>query len=717
MTVAGPLSTGAATLTLEVVGAAPADADRALARMAPAEMAGLGLRAGDLVAVTGGRSAYLRILPERVEGRRDRQIRLDDRTRANARAGLGDTVVVAPVLLPPARRVRLAPTARTAPRGAFADAYADWPLAVGDVIPGRPGLAQGPGWTVVETEPQGPVRVTSDTLVEVDAGAEPAPYPMIGGLSSQISRLREMVDLPLQRPDLFARLGLSPPRGVLFTGPPGSGKTLLARAVAEASEAQFFQINGPEIVSKHYGDSEQKLRQIFEQAERAAPAIIFIDEVDAIAPKREALSGEKQLERRVVAQLLTLMDGLSDRGRVIVMAATNLPNALDPALRRPGRFDRELTFGAPTQAEREDILAVHLEDAALAADVDLAAIAALTHGAVGADLAALAREAGIEALTRASDAAGGVERIVAETLEIRQSDLDAARALSRPSLLREARLETPETRWSDIGGLDAAKAALAEAVLWPLNHPELMRDLGLAPARGVLLSGPPGGGKTMLARALATESGVNFVPVRAATLLSPYLGGAERAVADLFDKARQAAPAIVFVDEIDVIAPRRGRADAALERVVAQLLIEIDGVLQGQGVFVLAATNRVDAIDPALVRPGRFDLVIPIDAPDTAARAEILGAHLRGRPVVSEFDVTDLASRTAGWSGADLAALVTDAARQAARRALRDTTLSVALTPDDIEAALEERRASDAARAAPSAWDLPPASAREGDRS
>ena len=479
-----------------------------------------------------------------------------------------------------------------------------------------------------------------------------------------------MVSLPFKRPDLFAHLGVNPPRGVLFTGPPGSGKTLLARRVAETVNAAFFQIDGPEIVSKHYGDSEEKLRQIFATASRQAPAIIFIDEIDAIAPRRDGLSGEKQLERRVVAQLLTLMDGLSARGDVVVMAATNLPHTLDPALRRPGRFDREIAFTAPDRDERAEILAIHFAGSPLAADVDLLDTAAATHGFVGADLAALAQEAAVAALSRTVREAGGVSEVEASRLEITSADIGDALSVVGPSLLRGAAIDPPEASWSDIGGLDNIKDALAEAVIWPFRHADAFKALGLSAARGVLLAGPPGTGKTLLARALAAESGVGFVPIRGAGLLGHHLGEAERAIADLFARARHAAPCILFFDEIDAIAPVRGRSDSALDRVVAELLVEIDGIAQRRDVFLLGATNRADAVDPALLRPGRFDLIIPLEPPDCATREAILGIHTRKIPLGEEVDLARLARETTDWTGAELAALCQTAARATLRAAV-----------------------------------------------
>jgi transitional endoplasmic reticulum ATPase len=562
--------------------------------------------------------------------------------------------------------------------------------------------APGPGgrkiWAEVVALAPGPVaRLAERTAFRLDLPEpEARPYRGVGGLAAQIARVREMVELPIRRPDLFARLGIAPPKGVLFTGPPGSGKTLLARAVAEASEATFFQINGPEIVTKHYGDSEAKLREVFAAAARKAPSVVFIDEIDAIAPKRDQLSGEKQLERRLVAQLLTLMDGLSERGRVVVMAATNLPHALDPALRRPGRFDREIAFGAPDLAARRDILAVHFADAPLADDADLDGLAAVTSGYVGADLAALAREAALAALARAAAETGGADAVDASTLWIAQADIEAARAQVGPSALRETQLELPETRWSDIGGLSEAKAALVEAVIWPMRHPDAFRRLGIAPLSGLLLAGPPGGGKTLLARALAAESGAQFIAARGAQILSRFLGDAERAVAELFTKARHAAPCILFFDELDVLAPARGAADPALERVVGQLLVEIDGVAATRGVFVLGATNRPEAIDAALLRPGRLERVLTLAPPDAAARREILAVHAAAAPLSPEVDLDAVAEAARGWSGAELRGLCHEAARGALRRALRSGAPldgeALTVTPLDFDAAFRQRR-------------------------
>lgn len=476
---------------------------------------------------------------------------------------------------------------------------------------------------------------------------------------------------------------------------------MLARTVAANTAATFFQINGPEIVSKHYGDSEAALRQVFASAAQAQPAIIFIDEIDAIAPRREALSGEKQVERRVVAQLLTLMDGLEDRGNVVIMAATNLPDSLDPALRRPGRFDREIGFTPPDATSREEILRIHLKHAPLHPDVDLGAIATAAQGYVGADLAALAREAALAALRRAVADAGGEAAVRPETLFVTQADLHSGLGATIPSALRDTHVDSAPIWWSDIGGMEAQKQALTEGVMWPLEHAALHDTLRLAPARGVLLSGPPGGGKTLIARALANESGMNFILVRPAKILSQFLGDAERAIADVFIRARQTAPTLIFFDELDGLAPRRGGKDAVQDRIVAQLLAELDGLAVNTHVVVIGATNRAGAIDPALTRPGRFDLILPVPLPDTAARAAILRVHMADRPLAATVDPDDLATLTDGFSGAALANLVSRAARTALGRCLRDARAEPQITTADIALALaaetqaETNRASD----------------------
>ena len=691
------------------LGPAPAgDAGRAILRVPPARMRALGLRPGDTVAVEGVRRTHARVLP--ASGAPDR-LGADPQVVRNAGLDWGAAARVFPQALCGLETVHLRAGQAPAPPGAAAlrEALTDMTLTAGDRLDLRiDGAAVG--LAVVSVSPGAAGLVTRDTRIEM-AGPGRTRYAGIGGLDRQIDALLEMVELPLRRPDLFARLGIDPPRGVLFTGPPGSGKTMLARAVAEEGAAAFFHVAGPEIVSKHYGESEKALRQVFEAAATRAPAIVFIDELDAIAPRREGLSGERQVERRIVGQLLTLMDGLAAREGVVVMAATNLPDALDPALRRPGRFDRELVFGPPGPGGRAEILRVHLAGTPLAPGVDLAALAARCHGYVGADLAALAREAGLAALARARAAAPRVEAVSAESLEVTPADLERAFAATRPSVLRADADAAREVRWSDIGGMAELKAALTEAVVWPRSYPEAVRRLGLRPPRGILLAGPPGTGKTLLARALACESGLNFVAARPERLLSHYLGEAERAVADLFARARQSAPALLFFDEIDALAPARGRADAALDRVLAQLLTEMDGLEDNRDLTVIAATNRAEALDPALVRPGRFDLVLSAAAPDAEARAEILAVHCRARACAPDLDLAAIAERTRGWTGAALAGLVAGAARRALVRVAAGsagTPEDVLLEQADFEAALagsEAGPATGAGRPPPTAVD------------
>lgn len=677
-----------ATLTVQT--AQPADAGRRLARLAEADMERLDLRPGDVVALCSvgdppGPSVHARAMPAPMGSLAAGAIALDRDICERLAVRPGATLALSLAPLPEAIRVAFAGPAAP-PTEMVRGHVMEWPLSLEEriVVP-TPGL-QPIVLSVTDIDPSPAARIVPSTAIEFDPPSTHG-FAGVGGLGREIKALREIVDLPRRHPGLFESLGIDPPRGVLFTGPPGSGKTLLARALADETDAAFFQVDAPEIVAKHYGDSEAQLRGVFNKATAAAPAIVFIDEIDAIAAKRDAMSGEKQLERRIVAQLLTLLDGLGARGDVIVLAATNLPDSLDPALRRPGRFDREIAFQPPDAAARADILTVLLGAARLGDDVDLSALAARTHGYVGADLAALVREAALAAVTRLTGRGGG-----GVDPAITAGDLEAGLAKTAPSALRETAQDTAPVRWADIGGLEVIKADLVEAVLWPLRHPEAHRALRLRPPSGLLLAGPPGSGKTLLARALATESGVNFIPVRAARLLSPYLGEAERAIADVFARARHAQPAILFMDEVDALAPGRGSSEPALQRVVAQLLVEIDGLEETRGVFLLGATNRPDGIDPALLRPGRFDRVVEIGLPDAAARAAILDVHLRGRPLAGDLDAAEMARETEGWSGAALAALVDSAARAALRRSLAGQSEAAPhITPEDMRSALAMR--------------------------
>jgi transitional endoplasmic reticulum ATPase len=508
-------------------------------------------------------------------------------------------------------------------------------------------------------------------------GAAQVTYEEIGGLSDEIQRIREMVELPMKHPELFKRLGIDPPRGLILHGPPGTGKTLLAKAVASESEANFIHINGPEIMSKFYGESEQKLRKIFEDAEENAPSIIFIDEIDAIAPKREDVQGE--VERRVVAQLLATMDGLKSRGQVVVIAATNRVNAIDPALRRPGRFDREIEIGVPDKTGRLEVLHIHSRGMPLTEEgdlrVDLAALANRTHGFVGADLHALCREAAMKALRRYLPKINldeeEIPQDVLEQLEVTNDDFLGALREIQPTAVREVFIEIPNVRWSDIGGLQEVKDTLIEVVEWPLKRPETFTRLGISPPKGVLIYGPPGAGKTLLARAVATESEANFISVKGPELLSKWVGESEKAVREIFRKARTAAPAIIFFDEIDAIAPTRGRSAGdshVTERVISQLLTEMDGLESMKDVIVLAATNRPELIDRALLRTGRFDRFVYVPAPDKKSREKIFEIYTKNMPLDEDVAIKKLVEMTEYFVGGDVEALC----REAGMRALRE---------------------------------------------
>jgi transitional endoplasmic reticulum ATPase len=669
-------STATQEITLKVSESTGKDVGRGLARIDPADMTRLGADIGDVVEVAGRKTAVCKLLPAFKEQRGQGRIQIDGIVRENAGLALGESAVIRRAITQPAVEIVLDPQG-------YSPSSRDLEY-IGSLLDGLPTLAgdrvratlfgnRYADFLVKSTNPKGPVVIVSDTLLKIvtprktNGTTAPAPatapaisYEDIGGLRRQLERIREIVELPLRYPELFERLGIEAPKGVLLLGPPGCGKTLIARAVAHETEANFFAVNGPEIIHKFYGESEAHLRKIFDEASRRGPSIIFLDEIDAIAPRRDRAVGD--VEKRVVAQLLALMDGLSQRQHVIVLAATNLPNMLDPALRRPGRFDREISIPIPDQPGRKDILEIHSRGMPLAEDVDPARLAAITHGFVGADLEALCREAGMIALRRLLPQVDFSQRHIPyellAQLEVTMEDFQNALHEVEPSAIREVFVETPDVRWEDVGGLEDVKQRLREAVEWPMKYADLFRSFHLSPTKGLLLSGPPGCGKTLIAKALAAETEVNFIAVKGPELMSMYVGESERGVREVFHKARQAAPCIIFFDEIDALASTRasaGQPDSGVgARVLSQMLTELDGIEELKGVLVLAATNRRDLLDPALLRPGRFDLLIELPLPDQTAREKIFQVHLRDRPVSSQVTAAWLAEQTAGFSGAEI---------------------------------------------------------------
>ena len=749
-----------AGLRLTVRAAEKRDAGRGIARLAESPRQRLGLLSGDTVEIRGERTAVAKVWPGGPDADAD-TVLIDADTRANAGVKVGDTVAVGPVDVADADRVVLAApgaladvdVSRDVVERALGRDLRDRPVTVGEAV--HVERLGGIRFIVAETDPAGTVRVTSRTDVSVtyretggteasaERNAEPgagesrgggsartdddpaanrsgsdpsrtdarpagdgtappedhtagATYEDIGGLDEELELVRETIELPLSEPGVFTRLGIDPPKGVLLHGPPGTGKTLIARAVANEVDATFITVDGPEIMSKYKGESEERLREVFERASEDAPAIVFFDEIDSIAGKRDD-GGD--VENRVVGQLLSLMDGLDARGDVIVIGATNRVDTIDPALRRGGRFDREIEIGVPGEAGRRQILDVHTRRMPLADDVDLDRIASRTHGFVGADIEGLAQEAAMTALRRARESDA---RALAD-VTVTKADFEAAHANVEPSAMREYVAEQPTTDFADVGGLDDAKAELERAVTWPLSYGPLFDAAGADPPTGVLLYGPPGTGKTLLARAIAGESGVNYIQVAGPELLDRYVGESEKAVRELFDRARQAAPAIVFFDEIDAVATDRdaagGDGSGVSERVVSQLLTELDRASDNPNLVVLAATNRRDALDPALLRPGRLETHVEVPEPDREARRKILDVHTREKPLVDDVDLERVADETEGYSGAEIAALSRAAAMRAIERvadehgeAANDHADEVGVTDEDFDAAIESVR-------------------------
>lgn len=666
-------------LSLKVLEAYTRDVGRGVARIDYDSMDTLNASTGDVIEIKGKRRTVAKCLPLYPSDEGKGIIRIDGLGRNNSGIAIGDTISVRKIKAVAAEKVVVAPLEAIPPidERYLADALESVPLIKGDnvMVPYFGGRLT---FQVIGVNPAADaVLVTQKTVFHIAEkgetlrGVPQVTYEDIGGISNEIKKVREMIELPLRHPEIFEKLGIEAPKGVLLYGPPGTGKTLLAKAVANESQAHFISISGPEIMSKFYGESEARLREIFKEAREKAPSIIFVDEIDSIAPKREEVTGE--VERRVVSQMLSLMDGLEARGKVIVIAATNRPNAIDPALRRPGRFDREIEIKVPDKKGRSDILAIHSRNMPLADDVDMKKISSVSHGYVGADLEYLCKEAAMKCLRRLLPVLDlEAEKLPPETLDkliVNQEDFQKALIEVTPSGMREVFIENPDVKWEDVGGLEEVKRELQEAVEWPMKYPGLYDKLGHHMPRGILLHGPSGTGKTLLAKAVATQSEANFVSVRGPELLSKWVGESERGIREIFKRARQSAPCVIFFDEIDSIAPIRGAGGetAVTERVVSQLLTELDGMENMHGVIVLAATNRADMIDPALLRPGRFDKIIQIPLPDKESRRSILKINAEKIPTITDesdpnhIDYEKLADITDGLSGADTAAIANTA--------------------------------------------------------
>jgi transitional endoplasmic reticulum ATPase len=678
------------TIELKVAEAMKNDVGRGIVRLDPKSRETLGVSAGDIVEITGKNPTGAIIWRAYPEDEGLGIIRMDGFLRQNADVSLGDKVTVEKTEIKDAQKVTLAPTQTIR----FSVGFGDFlkrrllgrPVTAGDrVVVGVLGTTLP--FTIGQTAPEGMVRVADFTKISVSEspvkpleGIPSITYEDIGGLKDEVQKIREIIELPMKHPELFDRLGIEPPKGVLLHGPPGTGKTLIAKAVANETNAFFNPLNGPEIMSKFYGESEENLRKVFKDAEDNAPSIVFIDEIDAIAAKRDEVHGE--VERRVVAQLLSLMDGLKARGRVIVIGATNRPDALDPALRRPGRFDREIVIGVPSKDGRKEILQIHTRGMPIVTDsedenerVDLDRLADLSHGFVGADLESLCKEAAMNALRGIIDEIDlekeTVPPEILEKIKVTKKDFEEALKVAEPSALREVFVEIPNVGWADVGGLEDIKQELQESVEWPIKHPGAFTKMGIKPPRGVLIFGPTGCGKTLLGKAVAHESEANFISVKGPEILSKWVGESEKAVREIFKKAKQAAPCIVFFDEIDSVASVRGMETGARvgERVLNQLLTEMDGLEELHNVTVIAATNRPELLDPALVRPGRFDKVLLVQAPDDTARLEIFKVHTKNMPLDKDVDLDGLVKNTGGYVGADIEALC----REAALTVIRET--------------------------------------------
>jgi transitional endoplasmic reticulum ATPase len=723
---------------LRVVEALQDDAYRGVARVDTEVMRNLGITRGDIILIKGERETAAivdRAYPADVG---ESIIRIDGIIRKNAKTGIGEYVEIKKADVKEAKKITIAPAQPgimiQGDPESFKQGLLGRVIVKGDIVVlggarrkkdfggfeeeglfgdmgeifsqmglGFPGFAQL-RFMIVSTNPAQSVVVSENTQISLSPKAVEisdstaniqVTYEDIGGLTDEVKKIREMVELPLKHPEIFARLGIEPPKGVLLHGPPGTGKTLLAKAVANESDAHFILLNGPEVMSKFYGESEKKIRDIFEEAEKSAPSIIFIDEIDAIAPKREEVSGE--VERRVVSQLLTMMDGLNSRGKVVVIGATNRPNSLDPALRRPGRFDREVDIGVPDKNGRLAILKIHTRNMPLTKDVKLEELAGRTHGFVGADINALAKEAAMSVLRRLLpklklDEDEEIPKEILEELKISDKDFIDALKVVRPSAMREVLVETPNVKWEDVGGIDKAKLELKEAIEWPMKFPSSFVRMGIRPPRGILLYGPPGTGKTLLAKAVAKESEANFIQVKGPSLLSMWVGKSEEGVRKIFERARQVAPCIIFFDEIDSLASKRGYDSGAkvTERVLNQLLAEMDGLEELNNIIVIGATNRPDMLDSALMRPGRFDRIVYVDVPDEQGRLSVLKIHTKNMPLDKDIDINRIAKETEGYTGADIEALC----REAAMLSLRENIENKFVRRKNFDEAMNKVRPS-----------------------
>jgi len=706
-------------LILRVAEAKSKDVGRKIARINPQYFKDLNVEIGDIAKLKGVgglkekvRETVVKIMPLYPEDRGREIVQIDGITRENAQVGLDEKMILEKVSSSEANIVVLAPLTGTR---ALSSEGEDKEY-ITKLLDGTPVIkndtlritffgSRAQDFLVEDTDPNGAVLINSETTIKIKGAAKEKggvgiTYEDIGGLSKEIGRIREMIELPLKYPEIFERLGINAPKGVLLHGPPGCGKTLIARAVANETDAYFTSITGPEIMGKFYGESEGRLREVFEEAQANAPAILFIDEIDSIAPKREELGGEKQVERRVVAQLLALMDGLESRGQVIVIGATNIPNVLDPALRRPGRFDREISISIPDKNGRKQILEIHTRGMPLAEDVDLERLAEITHGFVGADLEALCREAAMAALRQILPEIEFEKEYIPykklAEIDVRIEHFREALKEVEPSALREVFTEIPNVAWDDVGGLENIKQTLKETIKWPIQYAKFFNEARVVPPRGILLYGPPGCGKTLVAKAVAFESGVNFISIKGPQLFSKYIGESERAVREVFRKARQAAPCIVFFDEIDGLLPKRSESSdsEASERVVSQFLTEVDGMEELQGVVVLGATNRLDRVDPALLRPGRFDFLLEVSKPDEKSRFAIWRIHTKGKPVAANVDLKELTKLSEGLTGSDIEAVATKAALSAIRASINEKKTKINITKKHFQDALRECTAS-----------------------